>query len=65
MAKPGAKPAKPSTRALPPTIFRLAVIVADITIGMTGLEAGRYMLPMRRKRILVVLGLLDEGAAGE
>lgn len=31
------------------------------TIDITRLEKGRYILPMRRKRILAVLGLSDEG----
>lgn len=31
-------------------------------IDITRLEKGRYVLPTRRKRILSVLGLLDEGA---
>ena len=30
------------------------------TIDMTRLEKDRYMLPMRRKRILAVLDLLDD-----
>lgn len=29
------------------------------TIDITRLEKGRYVLPTRRKRILVILGLMD------
>lgn len=32
------------------------------TIDITRLEKERYVLPTRRKRILAVLGLLDDGA---
>ena len=36
------------------------------TIDITRLEKGRYVLPTHRKRILAVLGLLeDEGATGD
>jgi transcriptional regulator with XRE-family HTH domain len=35
------------------------------TIDITRFEKGRYVLPMRRKRILVVLGLLDEMEAAD
>ena len=34
-------------------------------IDITRLEKGRYVLPTRRKRILTVLGLLDEGATND
>ncbi len=34
-------------------------------IDITRLEKDRYVLPTRRKRILTVLGLLDEGDTDE
>jgi len=35
------------------------------TIDITRLEKDRYVLPTRRKRILAVLGLLDDGSENE
>jgi len=35
------------------------------TIDVMRLEKGRYVLPPRRKRILAVLGMLDEGATND
>lgn len=32
---------------------------------VSALERGLYIIPSARRRILTVLGLLDEGAAGE
>jgi len=47
------------------TLLDVASAAKVDTIDVTRLEKGRYVLPPRRKRILAVLGMLDEGATND